>query len=318
VSDDDPKRGRPHDTADSPAGTAGDFDRDQTFATGAAAKPADSPALRSRAFKQVRSFADGEVIAGRYTVTRFLAAGGMGEVYEVDDRALGERVALKTILPEIAADPTALERFRRETLLARKVTHPNVCRIFDIGHHQPEGAGDGEEVTFLTMELLGGETLAARLKRGRVPPEEALPLVRQIAAGLGAAHRAGVVHRDLKPANVFLVPERDGVRAVITDFGLARTDAAGKALADMTGTGEVLGTPAYMAPEQLEGKVPTPATDIYALGLVLYEMVTGQRAFVGDTLFQIAIQRLQGEPTAPSVHLPGLDPLWEYTILRCL
>jgi len=260
-----------------------------------------------------RSFRIGDLVAGRYRVVRFLAKGGMGEVWDVEDTELGDRVALKTILPEIAENPAVLERFRRETLLARKVTHPNVCRIFDIGRHED---GEGESVSFLTMELLQGETLAERLRRGRMDEEEALPLVEQMCAGLDAAHRAGIVHRDFKPANVFLVPGEDGPRVVITDFGLARP--GGAADAGVTGTGEIIGTPAYMAPEQLEGGDLGPETDIYALGLVMYEMLTGSRAFEGDTAFQVAVKRLQEMPTAPSTHLPDLEARWEACIMRCL
>ncbi len=265
-----------------------------------------------------RAFADGDLIAGRYRVVRFLAQGGMGEVYDVEDRELGDRVALKTILPRYAANPVALERFRREILFARKVTHPNVCRIFDMGRHEfsPQ---EGDAVTFLTMELLEGEHLGTRLRRhGPMAAAEALPLVRQIAAGLAAAHGAGVVHRDLKPANIFLVPADGSLRAVVTDFGLARFEAAGEALKEVTGTGELLGTPTYMAPEQLEGKRPTASSDIYAFGLIMYEMLTGARAFEGDTAFQMALKRLQEPPVAPSKHIPGIDPLWERTILHCL
>jgi len=264
-----------------------------------------------------RTFANGDVIANRYTVVRFLAQGGMGEVYEVEDRDLGERVALKTILPRIAANEVALERFRREILFARKVTHPNVCRIFDIGKHV-FSVDDPEEVTFLTMELLSGESLSRRLRQGPMTTAGALPLVRQIVDGLAAAHRAGVVHRDLKPANIFLVPENGDLRVVVTDFGLARFDAAGDAFKEVTATGELLGTPSYMSPEQLEGETPTAASDIYALGLLIYEMLTGARAFEGDTAFQMALKRLQEPPTAPSFHLPDIDPRWEGTILRCL
>jgi tetratricopeptide (TPR) repeat protein len=265
-----------------------------------------------------RSFADGDEIAGRYRVVKFLAQGGMGEVYDVEDAELGERVALKTILPRIAANPVALERFRREILFARKITHPNVCRIFDIGHHTLSDA-EGDHITFLTMELLQGESLGKRLRRyGPMKPAEALPLVRQMTAGLDAAHQAGVVHRDLKPANIFLVPTDGELRAVVTDFGLARSEVAGEALKEVTGTGELLGTPSYMSPEQLEGAKPTPASDIYALGLIMYEMMTGARAFEGDTAFQMALKRLQEAPTAPRKHIPSIDPVWERTILHCL
>src|SRR3990172_2435851 len=169
------------------------------------------------------TLARGAVVAGRYQVSRFIAHGGMGEVYEVEDQLIRERIALKMMRPRAAQDAQANERFRREVLLARKVTHPNICRIFDAGVH--------EGLPFLTMELLPGETLHATLKRiGRFPLGEALPLVRQMAEALAAAHRAGVVHRDFKSANVVLVAaeeEREGgLRVVVTDFGVARSIGA--------------------------------------------------------------------------------------------
>jgi tetratricopeptide (TPR) repeat protein len=239
----------------------------------------------------------------------------MGEVYEALDLELREKVALKTVRPQIAQDEWILERFRREVLLARKVTHPNVCRIFDLFHHRDAHS----ELDFVTMELLEGETLAARLRRGGpMKTDEALPIARQLAVGLEAAHRAGVVHRDLKSANILLVPNAGGMRAVITDFGLARSTAAGEPLASIYRTGEIVGTPGYMAPEQVEGGAITAAVDIYALGVVLYEMVTGRLPFVGDTPLSTAAKRLTEPPLSPRRHVPDLDPRWERVILRAL
>ncbi len=162
----------------------------------------------------------GARIAGRWEVTRFIAAGGMGEVYEAIDQELGAHIALKTMRPELAAEPRALDRFKREIHLARKVTHPNVCRIFDFGAHLTT---KGALVPFLTMELLDGPTLAEHLSRvGRLTPATALPLVDQLTAALQAAHQAGVVHRDFKPQNIVLVDTRTtGLKAVVTDFGVA-------------------------------------------------------------------------------------------------
>src|SRR5215470_11943720 len=162
------------------------------------------------------AFAVGERIAQRYRVIRFIARGGMGEVYEVEDGELQARVALKTIRSELAEDGTVLERFKSEISLARRVTHTNVCRLFDLGFHD----GPRGRVTFLTMELLEGESLKQRLRRGgRMTPREARPLVEQLVAGLAAAHGYGIVHRDFKCDNVMLVPSPDGpTRAVITDF----------------------------------------------------------------------------------------------------
>jgi tetratricopeptide (TPR) repeat protein len=262
-------------------------------------------------------FSPGDEIAGRYRIIRFIANGGMGEVYEAQDRELSERVALKTVRPDLARDERALERFRREIQLSRRVTHPNVCRIFDLFHHA-SGAAD---VTFLTMELLAGETLAEKILRdGPLGTAAALPLARQMAAALDAAHRAGIVHRDFKSANVMLVPDpRDpeGLRAVVTDFGLARLHGGSSAGDSLTGTG-VVGTPAYMAPEQVEGGAITGAADIYALGIVLFEMVTGVRPFSGDSPLSTAVKRLREPPPSPRSIVPSLDPAWDAAILRCL
>ena len=259
--------------------------------------------------------AEGEVLAGRFKIVRFIARGGMGEVYEAEDQVLRERVALKTIRPDVAGDERTMERFLREVHLARSVTHPNVSRTFDVFHH---GA-----LAFLTMELLSGETLAERLsKTGRLTPEEALPLIEQMAAALTAAHEAGVVHRDFKSANVMLEPDArrpGGVRAVVTDFGLARRDRPGRgSAAPLTETEAVLGTPDYMAPEQIEGRAITPATDVYALGVVIYEMVTGEQPFEGDTPLSVALKKLKEAAPSPRRLAPDLPPPWEKTILRCL
>lgn len=256
------------------------------------------------------AFSPGEVIAGRYRVVRFLARGGMGEVYEVEDQELRDRVALKTIRGDVSRDATAVERFRREIQLARKVTHPHVCRIFDVSFHGG--------LIFLTMELLEGETLAQRLRRsGPMSTEEALPIARQIAWALQAAHQAGIVHRDLKPGNVVLAESKGSLRAVVTDFGLARLESGEDAMT-LTAQAGVVGTPAYLAPEQVEGKEITGAVDVYALGIVLYEMLTGTVPFVGDTALSVAVRRLQERPASPRVHVPGLDARWEAAILRCL
>jgi tetratricopeptide (TPR) repeat protein/tRNA A-37 threonylcarbamoyl transferase component Bud32 len=264
-----------------------------------------------------RRFAAAELVAERYRIVRLLGEGGMGEVYEADDLLLRERVALKAVHRDAAGHVKAVERFKREIQLARKVTHANVCRIFDVGLHKRGSEG---EIAFLTMELLGGETLTQRLLgRGRMAPEEALPLVEQMAAALDAAHAEGIVHRDFKPSNVMLVPGRAGgpERAVVTDFGLARGCAADTD-ASVTGDGGVVGSPSYMAPEQVEGREITGAADIYAFGIVLYEMMTGKLPFVGPTPLATAVMRLREAPPRPTVHVASLDPAWERAILACL
>ncbi|HXU30310.1 MAG TPA: protein kinase, partial [Thermoanaerobaculia bacterium] len=271
------------------------------------------------------TFAPGDVLAERYRVMRFLAEGGMGEVFEVQDLELGGRLAAKTVRAEVAADPTALERFRREIQLARRVTHPNVCRMFDVAYHRPDPTASG--TIFLTMELLLGPTLAERIAAGPMAPEVALPIIRQIAAALDAAHEAGIVHRDLKPANVVLVPgqtpgKEDLVRAVVTDFGLARIDTANSSAAEaamtMTAAGFFIGTPAYVAPEQIEGGSVTAATDLYAFGVVMFEMLTGKVPFLGETALATAVKRLQQPAPSPRLHAATIDVRWEAAILRCL
>jgi eukaryotic-like serine/threonine-protein kinase len=259
-----------------------------------------------------------QVLAGRFKIIRFLGRGGMGEVYAAEDRELGEPVALKTVRPEIASDERVISRFRKEIQLARKVTHRNVCRIYDLFHHLEEGAGSNQKITFLTMELLSGETLAERLRRdGPIPTSAAHPLVLQMSAALDAAHKAGIVHGDFKTSNVMLVASDDDEtpRVVVTDFGLARTSGAENSV---TLGAEVIGTPAYMAPELLEGGVTTPAVDIYALGVVAFEMLTGKLPFTGPSILSLALDRLQHEAPSPRTFVPDLDQNWETTILRCL
>ena len=258
------------------------------------------------------AFATGALVSGRYRVLRFIAAGGMGEVYEADDLELGVRVALKTLRPEITGDAKALERFKQEIALARKVTHRNVCRIFDVGWHRDQ-AGPG--VAFLTMEILPGETLAEHLRReGPMAPERANPLLQQMAEALAAAHKAGVIHRDFKSANVMLVPTHDGFRAVVTDFGLAQTGVS----LPLAPSGEVAGTPAYMAPEQLKGGSVGPAADVYAFGVVMCEVLLGRRPFSGDCSLDSALLRLRRGETSVDLRGAELGRRWEPIVLRCL
>ncbi|MGZ3407709.1 MAG: protein kinase domain-containing protein, partial [Polyangia bacterium] len=252
----------------------------------------------------IDALTSGRAFGERYRIIRFIGHGGMGDVHEAEDLSLRHRVALKTIRAERAADALALERFRREALLARRVTHRNVCRVFDVGFH----AG----AMFLTMELLDGETLSARIKRGgRMSVDEALAIVEQIVAALGAAHRAGVVHRDLKCSNVMLC----GDRVVVTDFGLAHDATAADHERSREG---FAGSPAYVAPEQVNGQRISFAIDVYALGVVMYEMVTGQLPFVGATPMATAVMRLNEPPPSPRTVVPTLPAAWERTILRCL
>jgi serine/threonine-protein kinase len=264
------------------------------------------------------SFVADQVVAGRFRIVRLLARGGMGEVYEAQDLDLNERVALKAIRAEIGDDEQSRERFKREIQLARKVTHPNVCRTFDSVRH---AHGVGSDVVLVTMELLRGETLAERLKRsGAMSPDDSLPLVRQMADALQAAHDAGVIHRDFKSANVMLEPGGEGMRVVVTDFGLARAAAVvdGDGRPTAQATSAFIGTPEYMAPEQVEGATITPAADVYALGVVMYEMVSGRCPFSGATPLEIMVRRLKEAPPPPRPEAAALDPRWEAVILRCL
>ena len=244
-------------------------------------------------------FLPGRLVAGRYRIIALLGKGGMGEVYRADDLTLGQPVALKFLPDEAARDQGLLERFKNEVRIARRVSHPNVCRVYDVG--------DVEGHTFFTMEYVDGEDLASLLRRiGRLPEDKALDIARQLCAGLAAAHAKGVLHRDLKPANIML----DGRgQVVVTDFGLA-------GVADQIQGAEVRsGTPAYMAPEQLAGKEVSTRSDIYSLGLVLYEVFTGKRAFS-----EKPAERTGGDrtPSRPSSVVKDLNPVVERVILRCL
>lgn len=246
-------------------------------------------------------FLPGRLIAGRYRIIALLGKGGMGEVYRADDLTLGQAVALKFLPDAAAGDPALLERFRNEVRIARRISHPNVCRVYDVGEV------DGQ--TFFTMEYVDGEDLASLLRRiGRLPQDKAVEIARQLCAGLAAAHAKGVLHRDLKPANIML----DGRgQVVITDFGLA-------GVADEIRGAEVRsGTPAYMAPEQLAGKEVSTRSDIYALGLVLYEVFTGKRAF-GEKTTGAPRAQADHTPSRPSSVVKDIDPIIEKVILRCL
>jgi serine/threonine-protein kinase len=247
-------------------------------------------------------FIPGTMLAGRYRIVGLLGRGGMGEVYRAEDLKLGQSVALKFLPEEFVGDIGRLSRFHQEVKLARQISHPNVCRVYDIGE-----SGNRQ---FLSMEFVDGENLASLLRRiGRLPSDKALQLARQLCAGLAAAHGRGVLHRDLKPANVLI----DGQgHARLADFGLAE-------LADpKRDTAEIAGTPGYMAPEQLEGRAATTGTDVYALGLVLYEMFTGKQALVASGSSFGARALRHTTPESPSTHIPDLDPSIERVILRCL
>ena len=256
-------------------------------------------------------YVPGTTLAERYRIVSPLGKGGMGEVYRAEDLRLGQTVALKFLPRSLAQTEEALERFTREVRLARQVSHPNVCRVFDIGEiSETSEAGKTTTHTFLTMEFVDGEDLASLMRRiGRLPQDKAVEIARQLCAGLAAAHEHGIIHRDLKPANIML----DGRgRVRITDFGLAGLAA------DIGGADARAGTPAYMSPEQFAGREVTPKSDLYSLGLVLYEIFTGKRLFDASSSEEMARQRDKSAPTHPSQIVKDIDPLIERVILRCL
>ncbi|HYM21780.1 MAG TPA: serine/threonine-protein kinase [Vicinamibacterales bacterium] len=245
-------------------------------------------------------FPPGAVVAGRYRLVAMLGRGGMGEVYRADDLTLLQPVALKFLPAGVAADAARLAQFHDELRTARQVSHKNVVRLYDLGE------ADGHR--FLTMELVDGEDLASLLKRiGRFPQDRALAVARQLCAGVAAAHDRGVIHRDLKPANVMIDREGD-VR--ITDFGIAT------AAADVGGP--AVGTPLFMAPEQLAGGPASIKSDLYALGLILFEIFTGKRAHDAKTIADLKALHETGTVTTPSSIVHDLDPAIERVILRCL
>jgi hypothetical protein len=262
--------------------------------------PASSGGLSSSSTPSSIPFAPGAIIAGRYRLVSLLGRGGMGEVYRADDLTLDQTVALKFLPSGVAADSDRLAQFHAELRIARQVSHKNVCRLYDLGDHEGR--------RFLTMEYVDGEDLATLLRRiGRLPSDKAVEIARQLSAGVAAAHERGVLHRDLKPANVMI--DGDG-NVRITDFGLAV--AAG----DVTATRA--GTPQYMAPEQLTGGQASVRSDIYALGLILFEMFTGKRVFEAKTFNELLSLHQSRTLTNPSSMVRDLDPAIERVILRCL
>ena len=267
----------------------------------------------------------GQVVADRFLILRFSAAGGMGEVYEAEDRALGDRVALKFLNRRSIGDEQVLRRFRREIQLARKVTHRNVCRLHDLYQYTPEtGLLSGHETIFVTMELLPGETLEEYLERkGPLSEQEALPLIHQMAEALTAAHLAGVIHRDFKTSNVMLVPRKaddSDLRVVVTDFGLARPSSktAEDTQNPLTGEMRIVGTADYMSPEQLYGEDVTAASDVYAFGVVIFEMVTGRKPYTATNPMTLLAKRVSEPPASPTDFAADLEKHWNQTILDCL
>jgi serine/threonine protein kinase len=264
-----------------------------------------------------RSFSVGELVLNRFKITRPLGSGGMGEVYEAQDLELG-RIALKIIRSDIAAHYEILSRFKTEVQLARKVGNPHVCRVHEL-FALPASQAD-PPTFFLTMEFLEGVTLSEKVRlEGPQPWRRARAIGVEICTGLQAIHQAGIVHRDLKSGNIMLVPRNGTTCAVVMDFGLARGSTSGtsETVTYATGPGAIAGTPAYMAPEQFEGAEVTPATDIYALGVVLYELVTGKLPFASGNPVGAAVSRGKHPLRASSVRL-GVPHHFDDVIEKCL
>ncbi len=246
----------------------------------------------------------GQRVAGRFVIVRLLGAGGMGAVYLARDEQLGEEVALKVVAGLGLLDPSATDRLRREASTARKISHPNVVRLHDIGEEHG--------LLFLSMEYVAGESLSARLQRlGALPAVHLKPIAEQLCEGLAAAHAAGVVHRDLKPGNVLISGDRT---VKIIDFGIAKPVTGG----GMTATNIVMGTPEYMAPEQVRGGLADARTDVYALGAVLYHALTGRPPFTGPSPIAVGLAHCQDPVTPPRQLRPDIPPGWESLILRAL
>jgi eukaryotic-like serine/threonine-protein kinase len=264
-----------------------------------------------------RSFSAGELILDRFMIVRYVGGGGMGDVYEAMDLELG-RIALKTIRPDIAANPDMLARFKKEVQLALKISGPHVCRIHSFYVLPP--SNDGSKRAFLTMEFLDGITLADKISEsGALSWQEAKAIALEICEGLRVIHEAGIIHRDLKSRNIMLASRNGSTCAVLMDFGLAHevVSPTSETATDISMSGTIVGTPDYMAPEQFEGKEASPATDIYALGVVLYELVTGKHPFAAQTPIGAAILRGKRPCLASSLQR-GLPRHCDEVICKCL
>jgi eukaryotic-like serine/threonine-protein kinase len=253
----------------------------------------------------------GQVFAGRYEIMDVVGKGGMGVVYRARDRQLDDVVALKVLRDEaLREDPTLLERFKQEIKLARKITHRNVLRTHDMD--------ESDGITYISMEYLEGVTLKDLIRnKGALPLGVGLGVAKQMCNGLEAAHLAGVVHRDIKPQNMLIIPESGELK--IMDFGIARvSEVKGGEASGLTTAGTVMGTPDYMPPEQAQGQPADFRSDIYSLGVVLFETFAGKLPFSGDTVMAIVMAHIQKPAPKPRSLNPNLPPALESLILHCL
>ena len=263
-----------------------------------------NPSPTRTLFTVFKDLSIGSTFADRYQVIEELGLGGMGRVYKVLDKTIDEKVALKLLNPDIAAQEQTIERFRNELKLARKISHRHVCRMYDLS--------EADGMPFITMEYISGEDLKSLIKRaGQISVGKAINLTQQVLEGLVEAHRLGVVHRDLKPQNIMVDMEGN---AKITDFGIARSTKT----KGLTGTGIIIGTPEYMSPEQVEGKVVDQRSDLYSLGIILYELVTGKLPFEGDTPLSVAVKHKIEEPRAPQEINAQIPNNLNRVILKCM
>jgi len=257
----------------------------------------------------------GQTLGDRYLISRRLGEGGMSYVYLARDLGSGRELAVKVLSPRLSRDPGSVERLRREAAIAMRLDHPNVCRILGFGE-------TAHPLIYLVMPSLAGEPLSDHeIRRGPLPATDGIPLLLQICRGLEHAHGLHIVHRDLKPENVMLVPDRDvpgGTRAVVMDFGLAKERTAEPEVVKLTQTGIVLGTPEFMSPEQIRGKPLDGRSDVYAVGVLAFELFTGRLPFAGKTPQEMMLARLKGEPLRLRAVRPELPAKLEEVIAKSL
>jgi len=254
----------------------------------------------------------GQLLDGRYRVGRRLGEGGMAYVYRAEELDTGRAVAVKILIPRLSRDPASVERLRREATIAMRLDHPNVCPILRLGETP-------DRLLYLVMPYLEGEPLSEHeSRRGPFSAEEGIPLLVQMCYGLQHAHELQIIHRDLKPENIMLVPEEQAFRSVVMDFGLAKERRTGAEMSKLTATGIVLGTPEFMSPEQIRGKPLDGRSDIYALGVLAFELFTGHLPFPGKSAQETMIARLRGTPQSLRDARPELPAKLDAIITKCL